>query len=129
MPFGGPFRGDRFYDAGAFERERTYAVFTHLTAILVFVIGIPVIAPLIMWLVKRYDSPFLDDHGKEAVHFQISLCCYGLFLIPIGFITLGVGAIVGGIGIFILGIVGMIMAAQAAHRGEYFRYPMTMRFF
>jgi uncharacterized Tic20 family protein len=129
MPFGGPFRGDRFFDEGAFERERTYAMFMHLTCVLVFVIVIPVVVPLIMWLAKRYDSPFLDDHGKEAVHFQLSLFLYGLLLIPIGIITLGVGAILGAIGIFILGIVGTILGAQAANRGEYFRYPMTMRFF
>ena len=28
---------------------------------------------------------------------------------------------------YVLGIVGMIQAARAAHRGEYYRYPMSLR--
>ena len=121
--------GDRFFDDAASERERTYAMFNHLTSVLVFVIGIPVVAAWIMWLIKKDESPFLDDHGKEAVQFQLSLFLYGLMLVPIGFLTLGVGAVLGGIAIFALGVVGTILGAKAAHRGQYFRYPMTMRFF
>jgi len=121
--------GDRYFDTGASEHERTYAMFTHLTSALVFVIGIPVVGALVMWLIKRDESPFLDDHGKEAVQFQLSLFLYGLMLIPIGLITLGLGAVLGAVAIFVLGVVGTILGARAAHRGQYFRYPMTMRFF
>ncbi len=120
---------DRVVDPDAAEGERTYAMFTHLTAALAIFAGMPVFPALIMWAIRRKDSPFLDDHGLEAVRFQLSLFLYGLMLIPIGFLTLGVGAVVGGLGLLALGIVGTVLAAQAAHRGEFFRYPMTMRFF
>lgn len=124
-----PHPRDRFVDSDATEGERTYAMFTHLTSVVTVFSGLPVIAALIMWAIRRKDSPFLDDHGLEAMRFQLSLFLYGLMLIPIGFLTLGVGAVLGGLGIFALAIVGTVLAAQAAHRGEYFRYPMTLRLF
>lgn len=119
----------RFVDSDATESERIYALFTHLTSVVALFAGLPVVAALIMWAIKRKDSPFLDDHGKEAIRFQLSLFLYGLLLIPFGFLTLGIGLVLGALGILALGIVGTVLAAQAAHRGEYFRYPMTMRFF
>lgn len=120
---------DRYVDADASESERIYALFTHLTSVVALFAGLPVVAALIMWAIKRKDSPFLDDHGKEAIRFQLSLFLYGLMLVPFGFLTLGVGFVLGALAILALGVVGTVLAAQAAHRGEYFRYPMTMRFF
>lgn len=120
---------DRYIDPDAVEGERMYAMFTHLSSLLMLFTGLPVVWALIMWAIRRKDSPFLDDHGMEAIRFQLSLLIYTLLLVPVGFITLGVGAILGGFGLLALGIVGTVLAAQAAHRGEYFRYPMTLRFF
>ncbi|QYK48671.1 MAG: DUF4870 domain-containing protein [Phycisphaeraceae bacterium] len=120
---------DRYTDSEASESERVYAMFTHLTSVLGLFIGLPVLAALVMWMIRRKDSPFLDDHGKEAVHFQLSLVIYGIALVPIAFVTLGLGAVVGGMCVLALGVVGTVLAAQAAHRGEYYRYPMTLRLF
>lgn len=122
---GGPGRpGQRLVDAAATPSERTYATFTHLSLLAVHVL-VPVIPALVMWLIRRHESPFLDDHGKEAVNFQISLLIYsvvGGLLVPFCFI--GVPVLIA---TYVLGIAGMIMAALAANRGEYFRYPATIR--
>jgi uncharacterized protein len=121
----------RVVDPLAEQWERTYAMFTHLSLILVHLIGIPVIAPLVMWLVRRERSPFIDDHGREAVNFQISLVAYALGALLVGLITCGVGLVLAipfWIAIYALGIVGMILAAIAAHKGQYYRYPATIRF-
>jgi hypothetical protein len=115
----------RHVDPDATPDQRTYALFTHLSLVLAHM-GIMVIPPLVLWLIKRKESHFIDDHGREALNFQISLLIYALvstLLIPV----CGLG-IVGWIATYILGIVGMIMAAVAANRGEYFRYPATIRF-
>jgi uncharacterized protein len=103
--------------------ERTYAMLTHLTALLWHAF-IPIIPALILWLIKKDESPFIDDHGREAVNFQLSLLIYGLasvalFICGIGLLMLPL--------VYILGIVGMILAAIAAHRGQFYRYPMTLR--
>jgi uncharacterized Tic20 family protein len=120
------------YDPDATNDERSYALFMHLSLLAHIVLSIIAIAiPIIMWSVKKGESPFLDDHGREAINFQISLMIwsvvFALVSIPLGFLTCGVGFIVALVP-YVLGIVGMIQAATAANRGEFYRYPMTMRF-
>lgn len=115
----------KLVDPHAQEWERTYAMFTHLSLLTVHAL-IPVVPALVMWLIKRDSSPFVDDHGREAVNFQISLVIYALIgglLIAacgIGFLVIGAA--------YILGIVGMILASIAANKGEYYRYPACIRF-
>ncbi len=114
----------RVLDPDAGESERNYAVMTHLSLLAMHLTAVPILGP-ILWLIRRHDTPFLDDHGKEAVNFQISMLIYSIvsvILMPvcgIGFATL--------VGTYVLAIVGCIMGAAAAHRGEFFRYPMSIR--
>ena len=121
---------------------RTYTTVGHLLGLVsaLDAMGfLGLIGSIIMWRIKAKESPFHDDHGREAVNFQISLLLYmiggaiilGLFTA----ITLGVGIILTGpaavLGIvFLIGIrlVGCIRGAIAANRGEYYRYPMCLRF-
>lgn len=120
----------RMHDSAAPEGERTYSMFLHLVGLLSMLEWITsfisVIVTGIMWAIRKNDSPFLDDHGKEAFNFQLSLMLYvviGLMLSPIG-----VGAVILGLGIPLLRIFGCIRGAMAAHRGEFYRYPMCFRF-
>ncbi len=118
----------RAYDPDATSDERSYALFMHLTLLAHHVLSVlAVVIPLIMWNTKKDQSPFLDDHGREAVNFQISLIIYSLLLIPIGLITCSIGFLLY-IPLYILAIIGMVQAAMAANRGEFYRYPMTLRF-
>ncbi len=56
------------------QSERTTALFCHLAAFAGFVIPLGnIIAPLILRLIRRFDSPYINHHGREAVNFQISL--------------------------------------------------------
>lgn len=109
------------------QDDRTYALFMHLSLLAHLVMSIvAVLIPLVMWLVKRERSAFLDDHGREALNFQITMGIYSILIIPIAVITCGFGAVLY-VGLYALAIVGMILAAVAANRGEYYRYPMTIR--
>jgi uncharacterized Tic20 family protein len=114
----------RLVDPYAGPGERTYALFNHLTLLTVHGL-FPVVPALIMWLIKRHESPFLDDHGKEAVNFQLSLVVYGLAALALMAVIVGIPLMVG---VYVLGMVGMIRGAMAANRGEYYRYPMCLRF-
>ncbi|MEM9373419.1 MAG: DUF4870 domain-containing protein [Planctomycetota bacterium] len=126
----------RAYMPGVKDDEKTWAMFAHLgllghIAVWIFGIGIP----LAIWLSKRADSDFIDDHGREAVNFQITLIIYAIGLpilaALIGVLTCGVGLVLMIPAIilpYVLGIIGMIQAATAANRGEFYRYPMTFRF-
>jgi uncharacterized Tic20 family protein len=110
-------------DPHAQEWERTYATFQHLSLLAEHFL-MPVIPALVMWLIKRERSPFIDDHGKETVNFQLSLVLYYF----IGLITLkaciGVPILIA---TYVLGLVGMVMGAVAASKGRYFRYPACIR--
>ena len=102
------------------------AMLTHLLALCGFV-GIPlgnIIGPLVLWLIKKDTMPFVDDQGKEALNFQISLTIYAFIagltvFILIGFVLLPI--------VLIGGLVLIIMAAIAANEGKTYRYPFTIR--
>ncbi|MCB9875089.1 MAG: DUF4870 domain-containing protein [Planctomycetaceae bacterium] len=94
---------------------------SHLSYFLTFVIGVSCVAPLVIWILKRDSSEFVEDQAKEALNFQLSA-----FIV-----TLVLAATVCGIPlilvVFIMSIVYSIQAGMAANRGEYYRYPYTFR--
>lgn len=99
--------------------ERMWATFAHVGPILV-----GFLAPLIIWLVFRERSRFVDDQGKEALNFQISLAIayvVGVITTPIliGFLIL--------LGAWVLAIAFGIQGAIVAGRGEPYRYPFNWR--
>jgi len=106
---------------------RTWCAFIHASALLGVIFHFPghLLGPLILWLIKRDDSPELDAHGKEAVNFQISMLIYNVVaaifcLILVGFAFLVV--------LWVLNTVFVIIAAIQASDGKFYRYPMTIRF-
>jgi len=123
---------DVFIDEHAHEGERTYATFNHLIGLLSLFDNIffGPIGAAIMWRIKKNESPFLDDHGREAVNFQLSLLLYFFGLsVVLGVVTFGLALPLIMIGVAALRLIGCIRGAMAAHRGEYYRYPMCIRFF
>jgi hypothetical protein len=105
----------------------------HLSALLGFFIPFAnLIAPLVIWLVRREYDAFVDDQGKEAVNFQITstIVVYGLSLLAAILITVCVGAFlipvifVYAFAVFVL----IIVAAVKSQGGEAYRYPLTIRF-
>ena len=106
--------------------DRSMGMICHLLAILTGFIG-----PVIIWLVKKQTSPFLDHHGREALNFQITVFLASLVLGSMVFVLMFVG-----IGFFllpllivlpILALVAEIIACAAANRGEWHRYPCCIR--
>jgi len=99
--------------------SRTLGMLAHLLGIMGF------LGPLIIWLIKKDEDPFLDEQGKESLNFQltmlIALIISGLStLICIGFITTPA--------LVIADIVLCIMAGMKANEGISYRYPLTIRF-
>ena len=108
---------------------RMWAMFCHLAGLAGFVIPVIVsgiIAPLIIWQVKKDDHPFIDENGKEALNFQISIGIYEfvsallIFVFCIGAVLLPAVAI--------FDLVLLIIAAVKANNGQSYRYPLTIRF-
>lgn len=118
----------RIMDPAVTDDQRTYTLLMHLSLLGASVIGpFTILIPIIMWQMKKDESAFVDDHGREAVNFQISMMIYSVLGAVLAVITLGLAAILVVPFVTVLSIVGMIMAALAANRSEYFRYPMTLR--
>ena len=107
---------------------RVWALLCHLGGLGVYIVPTigHLLAPLIIWLIKKDESPFVDDQGKEALNFQISITIYAVIaalLIPL----FGLGAVLLiALGIFDLIII--IIAAVKANSGEKYRYPLCIRF-
>ncbi len=111
------------------KEQRTWAMVAHLSAFAMYFTGIGhLLGPLIIWLAKRDGKPFIDDQGKEALNFQITIT----FLYAAAFLLIFtvIGMIIGipiliATGIF--QIVCMIIAAIKANDGVAYRYPLTLR--
>lgn len=104
--------------------ERTWAILCHVGSYSWY-IGIPgLITVLVIWLIKKDQSPYVDYHGKESLNFQITMILW----VAIGVLTfcLGVGIVI----LILDGIFNLIMVIVAsikASNGEYYRYPLTLR--
>ncbi len=114
----------RLQDQRLAPTDRNCAMWMHMSVLLaVFILWMFAgVVPLILWLSRRDRSPFNDDHGREVVNMSIT----GLIVIGVGMVT-GIGLLVVPIWLIII-LIGLIRGAVAASNGEYFRYPMTIRF-
>ncbi len=118
--------------------DRTWDVLCHLSA-LAMLIGVPfgnIVGPLVVWLVKKSSSSSVDENGKEAINFQLSLTLYllvatavtlGLMFLLIGFLLLPV-LIAALIVVPVIDVILIGVAAYKASNGEIYRYPLTIRF-
>jgi uncharacterized Tic20 family protein len=107
------------------QDERTWGMLAHLAAFLFFICPFGnVIGPLIVWLVKRDQSEFIADQGKEALNFNISVLLAALICGALVFILIG---ILLGVALFIFWLAMTIVAAIKANEGVRYRYPFTLR--
>ncbi len=108
------------------REARNWAMTCHLAGFLGYTFPFGhIFGPLAVWLFKGEKYPLVDDQGKEALNFQLSI---SLYLIVAALLTLAV------IGFALLGIlvvfhfIVIIVAAVRARSGERYRYPLTIRF-
>ena len=88
------------------------------------------IGPLIIWLIKKDTMPFVDDQGKEALNFNITVAIAFVVLLLLSIVTFGIGLIVAiplWIVIGIAWLVLTIVAAVKAGEGVRYRYPFCLR--
>jgi hypothetical protein len=105
---------------------RQWAMFAHLASFAGYT-GIPmanILGPLIVWMMKKEEFPFVDDQGKEAINFQISMTIY--ILVGVATFCIGIGIVVVP-ALAILDLVFTIIAAIQVNTGKAYRYPLTIR--
>ncbi len=102
--------------------DRTWGMLAHLSSLIAMAVGgMTFLGPLIVWLVKKDQSAFVDDQGKEALNFQIAVMIVTLICMVtvIGILLLPLIAIAD--------IIFTILAAVEANKGVAYRYPYTIR--
>jgi len=111
------------------DQARGWAMLCHIGTLPALIIPAGnIIVPLVLWMVKKDESDFVDDQGKESLNFQISLTIY---LILAGFLAILKIVIISKILMLLVGVFGIVCVITAtikAHRGEKYRYPFSMRF-
>ncbi|WP_432548671.1 DUF4870 domain-containing protein [Kineococcus sp. SYSU DK004] len=113
--------------------ERTWALAGHLSWLAAWLVGLPFLGPLIVFLVFKDRSRFVREHSAEALNLNIAMFVYSVVLgIATGIatiVTLGIGApliFLAGAP-YVVGLVFSILAAVAASQGRAYRYPGIFR--
>jgi len=98
--------------------ERTFAILSHILAI---VPGIGILGPLVIWLIKKDESQFVNENAKESLNFQITV-----FLVAVILILTIIGAFL----LWVLGILNaifVIIATIKTSENKIYRYPINWR--
>jgi uncharacterized Tic20 family protein len=123
--------------SGIDAQERQWAMFAHLSALIGGIVTAGwagslgcFIGPLVIWLVKKETMPFVDDQGKEALNFNITVAIVFAALLLLSLLTLGIGLVIAIPAFFIIGIAWLvltILASIKANEGVAYRYPFALR--
>lgn len=112
-------------DSRAKSDENMWAMFCHLGGLVGAVLPPGnIILPLIIWLKYRDEYSLVEDQGKEAINFQISITIYAIASAILIFIAIGFFLLLA-LGIF--AFIVIIIATVRASSGEKYKYPMTIR--
>ena len=107
------------------EEIRTTAVVAHLSTFAGLVVPFgSVIGPLAVWLTRRDRDPFIDQAGREALNFGISIAIYGSVLVVAALMLVGIPLLMVGV---VAWVVLASLAAVKASQGQAYRYPLTLR--
>jgi uncharacterized Tic20 family protein len=125
-----PYKGGKMEKAKEVDKktkeERMWAMFCHLSALTMFIIPFGnIIAPLVIWIIKKDEFPLVEDQGKEVLNFQISLTIYLIVSAILTVVVIGIPLLIA-LGVF--GVIVTIIAVIKVNEGEKYRYPLAIRF-
>ena len=106
--------------------EKQWGAITHAAALLGILLPMAlVLGPMIIWMIKRNESAFLDAQGKEAGNFQLTILVASFIFILLS----GIAKVFFAVAAVLLAV-GMIFGAIAAlniYKGKDYRYPFAVR--
>jgi len=108
------------------QDEKQMGMFLHLSGLafaLVFPLGI--VLPIILWQTQKEKMPALDAHGKMVANWMISATIYGVISFVLMFVLVG---FLTGLIVWLLAIIFPIVGGIKANNGEFWDYPLTIKF-
>lgn len=106
--------------------ENTYLLLMHLSQFAGFIlVGLGFALPVIMWLTNK-ENPNVDKHGKNIVNFMISMFIYFAISVILCIILIGIPILIA---LGLMQFIFIIIATVKASNGEYWKYPLSIRFF
>ena len=106
--------------------QKQMGMFLHLSQLLNIILPpAGIVVPIILWQIKKDEMPALDAHGKMVVNWLISSLIY--FVVSLVLVIVLIG-ILGLIALGIMGVVFPIIGAIKANNGEFWEYPLTIKF-
>ena len=102
------------------QDEKNLGLIMHVLSL----VGFSLIGPLIVWLIKKDESAFIDIQGRELLNFQLSFLIYVIVCIPLCFLLIGIPLlIIVGLASLILTIIGLVKATE----GKIYRFPVSIK--
>ena len=107
------------------KNEKTWGMLCHISTFCGMMIPFGnILGPLVIWLIKKEELPFVEDQGKEVLNFQISMMIYLIISGILCLILIGIPIVIG---LVIFGFIITIIAAISANDGTFYRYPINLR--
>ena len=107
------------------EQERLWAMLAHLLSFVAAYLFLGFVAPLVVLLVFGPRSAYVRAHAVESLNFNLTWLLYGIVGVILAFVFIGIPILIA-LGIAYLVLV--VIASVRANNGEFFRYPLTIRF-
>jgi len=98
--------------------DKTMAMLAHGLGIFGF------LGPLIIWLIKKNQSKYVDEQGKEALNFQLTLLIGDALALATWCFVVGIFIWAA---VYIIRIVFVVLSIMAVNKGEHYRYPFAIR--
>jgi uncharacterized Tic20 family protein len=97
----------------------------HLLSFVAAYIALGFLAPLIVLLVFGQRSAYVRAHAVESLNFNLTWLLYAIVAVVLAFLLIGIVILIA-LGLAYLVLV--VIASVRANNGEFFRYPLTIRF-
>ena len=107
------------------DQERLWAMLAHLLSFVAAYLFLGFVAPLVVLPVFGPRSAYVRDHAVESLNFNLTWLLYGIVGVILAFVFIGIPILIA-LGIAYLVLV--VIASVRANNGEFFRYPLTIRF-
>ena len=107
------------------DQERLWGMLAHLLSFVAAYLFLGFVAPLVVLLVFGPRSPYVRAHAVESLNFNLTWLLYAIVGVVLAFLVIGIPILIA-LGIAYLVLV--VIASVRANNGEFYRYPLTIRF-